>query len=127
VVPGDKIPGIPAHRGTIVLGYDITPRWSVGTSTVLTSSQYLFGDQTNQNKPLGGYVVTNFNTTYRVTDRVSVFGIVNNILDQRYGTYGTFGPIGDVPWPNVPGGVTNPREASPGTPIAGYGGVKVTF
>jgi outer membrane receptor protein involved in Fe transport len=127
VVPGDKIPGIPAHRGTIVLGYDITPRWSVGTSTELTSSQYLFGDQTNQNKPLGGYVVTNFNTTYRVTDRVSVFGIVNNILDQRYGTYGTFGPIGDVPWPNVPGGVTNPREASPGTPIAGYGGVKVTF
>jgi hypothetical protein len=49
------------------------------------------------------------------------------VFDQRYDTYGSFGPVGDVPWPNVPGGVTDPRTASPGMPVAGYGGVRVAF
>jgi outer membrane receptor protein involved in Fe transport len=127
VQPGDRIPGIPLHRGTAVLEYNITPVWTIGGNAILQSSQYRFGDESNLTKPVGGYVVVNFNTAYKVTNNVTIFGIVNNVFDQRYDTYGGFGPVGDVPWPNVPGGVTNPRTASPGTPIAGYGGVKVSF
>jgi outer membrane receptor protein involved in Fe transport len=127
VRPGDRIPGIPQHRGTVVLGYDVTPAWTVGGNAVLQSSQYRFGDPANLTKPVGGYMVMNFNTSYKITGNVTIFGIVNNIFDQRYDTYGSFGPVGDVPWPNVPGGVTNPRTASPGMPVAGYGGLKVTF
>ena len=127
VVPGDRIPGIPRHRGTAVVEYNITDRWTVGGNAILQSSQYRFGDEANLTKPVGGYVVVNFNTAYKVTDAITVFGIVNNVFDQRYDTYGSFGPVGDVPWPNVPGGVTDPRTASPGMPVAGYGGVRVVF
>ena len=127
VVPGDRLPGIPRHRGTAVLGYDVTDRWTIGGSAVLQSSQYRFGDEANLTKPVGGYVVVNFNTAYKVTDNVTLFGLVNNIFNERYDTYGSFGPVDTVPWPNVPGGVSDPRTASPGTPIAGYGGVKVAF
>jgi outer membrane receptor protein involved in Fe transport len=127
VVPGDRIPGIPRHRGTAVVEYNITDRWTVGGNAILQSSQYRFGDEANLTKPVGGYVVVNFNTAYKVTDAITVFGIVNNVFDQRYDTYGSFGPVGDVPWPNVPGGVTDPRTASPGMPVAGYGGVRVAF
>jgi outer membrane receptor protein involved in Fe transport len=127
VVPGDRIPGIPQHRGTAVLQYNITDRWIVGGNTVLQSAQYRFGDEANLTKPVGGYVTVNLNTSYRITHYITVFGILNNALNQRYDTYGTFGPIADVPWPNVPGGVTDPRTAVPGSPLTGYGGVRVTF
>jgi hypothetical protein len=48
-------------------------------------------------------------------------------LNKRYDASGSFGPIGDVPWPNIRGGVTDPRTASPGMPIAVYWGVRITF
>ncbi len=127
VVPGDRIPGIPRDRVTAVVQYDVTSDWSVGGSAILQSSQYRFGDDSNLTKPVGGYVVVDFNTAYRVTPRITLFGLVNNVFDKRYDTYGGFGPVGDVPWPNVPGGVSDPRTASPGVPIAGYGGVRVAF
>jgi outer membrane receptor protein involved in Fe transport len=127
VQPGDRIPGIPAHRGTAVIEYKITDRWSVGGNAILQSGSYRFGDEANLTKQVGGYVVVNLDTSYRVTDHITVFGLVNNVTDRTYDTYGTFGPVGDIPWPHVPGGVTDPRTASPGSPIAGFGGGKVSF
>jgi len=56
-----------------------------------------------------------------------VASIVNNVLDRRCATDGSFGPIADVPWPNVPGAVTEPRSASPGTPMSLFGGVRLSF
>ena len=49
------------------------------------------------------------NAALRPTDRITLFVVVNNAFDKRYYTYGSFGPVGDVPWPNVPGGVTDPQ------------------
>jgi len=127
VQPGDRIPGIPQHRGTAVLEYNITDNWIIGGNAVLQSAQYRFGDEANLTKPVGGYAIVNFNTAYKVTSYITVFGILNNAFDHRYDTYGTFGPIADVPWPNVPGGVTDSRTAVPGSPLTCYGGVKVSF
>jgi outer membrane receptor protein involved in Fe transport len=127
VMVGDRIPGVPQHRGTAVLEYNITDRWVIGGNTVMQSSAYRFGDEANLTKPVGGYLTVNFNTAYKITNYITVFGLLNNAFNQRYDTYGTFGPIADVPWPNVPGGVTDPRTAVPGSPLTGYGGVKVSF
>ena len=60
--------------------------------------------------------MVDLNAAFRAGDRVTLFAIVNNVFDKRYYTYGSFGPVSDVPWPNIPGGVTDPRTASPGTP-----------
>ena len=127
VAPGNRIPGIPVHRGTVVVEYKLTDRWSVGGNAVLTSDQERFGDEANLGKPVGGYVVLGFDTSYRISDHITVFGLIQNLTDRRYDTYGTYGPVDAVPFPNVPGGVTDPRTASPGAPIAGYGGVKLSF
>jgi iron complex outermembrane receptor protein len=127
VLPGDRIPGIPRHRGNFVVDYDVTARLSVGGSAVVQSNVYRFGDEANLTQPLGGYGVVDLNAAFRPTDRVTLFAIVNNVFDKRFYTYGSFGPVSDVPWPNVPGGVTDTRTASPGTPITGYGGVRVAF
>ncbi len=127
VLPGDRIPGIPKHRGNAVVDYTLTSHFSVGASAVVQSNAYRFGDEANLTAPLGGYTVVDLNAAYRPNEAVTFFAVLNNAFDKRYYTYGSFGPVGDVPWPNVPGGVTDPRTASPGTPIVFYGGVRVAF
>jgi iron complex outermembrane receptor protein len=127
VLPGDRLPGIPRHRVTLVLDYSVTERFSVGASAATQSDTYRFGDEANLTQPLGGYTVVDLNAAFRVGNRVTLFALVNNALDKRYYTYGAFGPVGDVPWPNIPGGVSDARTASPGTPITVYGGARLTF
>jgi iron complex outermembrane receptor protein len=127
VNPGDRIPGIPRHRANLVVDYSLTTAWSVGAEAVVQSSVFRFGDESNATAPVGGYAVLNLNAAYQPIDHVALFVVVNNALNKRYDTYGTFGPIGDVPWPNIAGGVNDPRTASPGTPITAYGGVRLSF
>ena len=127
VEPGNHIPGIPAHRIDLTVDYELTHAWTIGASVIAQSRVWRFGDEANQTKPVGGYAVLNLNTSFRLTRRITLFALVNNAFNTRYDTYGSFGPVGDVPWPNVPGGVTDPRTASPGTPITGYGGVRINF
>jgi iron complex outermembrane recepter protein len=127
VVPGDRIPGIPRHRGNLVADYSLTDRWTFGAEAIVQSSAYRFGAQANLTAPVGGYMVVDLNVAYQPVEHVTVFAVVNNVFDKRYNTYGALGPVGDVPWPNIPGGVTDPRTASPGMPIAAYGGVRLSF
>lgn len=127
VMPGNKIPGIPPNRLNFTVDYDVTDRWTVGASGVLASGQYLFGDEANQNPKIPGYFVLNLNTSYRITDHIRAFAIVENALDQKYATYGTFAQVDGVPFPEVPGGVTNTRVESPAAPIGAYGGIRFTF
>jgi outer membrane receptor protein involved in Fe transport len=127
VSPGDRIPGVARHRANIVVDYVLTTQWSVGVEGIVQSNVYRFGDESNATAPVGGYAVVDLNAAYRPINNLTIFVVVNNALNKRYDTYGTFGPIGDVPWPNIPGGVTDPRTASPGTPIVAYGGVRLSF
>jgi outer membrane receptor protein involved in Fe transport len=127
VVSGDRIPGIPKHRANLIVDYTLNERWTFGAEAVVQSDAYRFGDESNLTAPVGGYAVVDLNVAYRPVDRITLFLVANNVFNRRYDTYGSFGPVGDVPWPNVPGGVTDPRTASPGTPLAAYGGVRVNF
>jgi outer membrane receptor protein involved in Fe transport len=127
VQPGDRIPGIPLHRGNLVVDYTVRRHLSVGGSVVAQSNAYRFGDEANLTAPLGGYTIVDLNAALRPNDHLTLFAVVNNVFDKRYYTYGAFGPVGDVPWPNIPGGVSDPRTASPGTPITVYGGLRVSF
>jgi len=99
----------------------------VGGSAVAQSNVYRFGDEANLTQPLSGYTVVDLNAAYRPSNRITLFAIVNNVFDRRYDTYGSFGPVSDVPWPNIPKGVTDSRTASPGMPVTLYGGLRLTF
>lgn len=124
--PGNQIPGIPAHRLKFGLQYEITPAWTVGTTGIFSSGQVLQGDASNLNPKTGGYFVLNANTSYRLTPSVELFGLVQNLTDTKYATYGGFSPVTLAPIVQAPGS-NNTRSLSPGAPIAGYGGVRVIF
>ena len=119
---GDSIPGVPRHRANLAVDYDITNRWTVGASMVANTSQFLYGDDANQTKRLGGFAVLNLNSSYRITDNIQAFVLVDNVTDAKYATYGTFVPVNLIS-PSY----TNTRVSSPGAPVAGYGGLRVTF
>jgi outer membrane receptor protein involved in Fe transport len=126
IMRGDQLPGVPRHRLKLGFGYDVTEAWTVGATAVVSSGQYLFGDEANLTPQTGGYVVLNINTKYRFTPNVEIFGLVRNALNAKYETFGTFSDTGSVPIAQVPG-ASNTRSLSPAPPIAGYGGVRVTF
>jgi outer membrane receptor protein involved in Fe transport len=126
VNPGNRLPGVPAHLLKFGVGYKVTPQWAVGVNGNAASGQYLFGDEANLQQKLPGYIVFNLNTSYQVSDHVQIFGIVENITDRKYYSYGTFSPTTSIYLAQAPG-ATNPRSYSPAAPVGGFAGVRVTF
>ena len=123
---GDRLPGVPANQIKFGANYKVTDKWTVGAVGIYQSSQYLFGDPSNLTPPLPGFVTINLNTQYQVTKNIQLFGLIENVNDARYYTYGTFSPVSSVFLAQAPN-ATNPRSYSPAAPIGGYGGVRVTF
>ena len=126
VRPGNVIPGVPTQRLKFGVQYQVTPEWTVGTTGIASSGRYLQGDAANLTAKTGAYVVLNLNTAYQVTQNIQVFGLVQNVTDAKYATFGGFSPVGLVPIVQAPG-ATNTRSLVPGAPVAGFGGVRMTF
>lgn len=126
VQPGDRLPEVPTHLVKLGVQYRLTRKWIIGLTGVAASSQYLVGDENNSQKPLPGYFVLNFNTSYQVTSNIQLYGSVQNILNQTYYIYGTFSPTSSITFLQAPG-TSNPRSYNIGAPIAGFAGVRVTF
>ena len=126
VRPGNRLPGVPANQLKFGAYYKVTDKWTVGAAGVYQSGQYLFGDPANLTPRLPGFVTLNLNTQYQVMPGVQLFGLIENVNDARYYTYGTFSPTSAVLLAQAPG-ATNPRSYSPAAPIGGFGGVRVRF
>jgi len=132
VSPGDRIPGIPQHRFKVGVDYWITPKWKFGGDLVAASNQVFFGDEGNDAKTLDGYATVDLHTSYDVTDRIQVYGLVDNVFDSRHGLFGNFfnrelannaGEAGGLPDDFF----TDARTITPAAPITAYSGVKVRF
>ncbi len=126
VQPGNRLPGIPKNRVKLDTDYAMTDQWSVGGNLIFETTQFYFGDSSNQNPPLPGYFIVNLRSSYHVTDNVEIFGLVENLFDRKYSTFGIFGDVTKTPLPGVPN-ASDPRFISVGAPLAAYGGVRVRF
>ncbi len=126
VKPGDRLPGVPLHRLKVSADYALSGNWAIGGNLLFASDQYYFNDQSNQNRPLPGYVVVNVHASYKVNPQVELFALVQNLFDNNYATYGIFNNPTATPLPGVPN-PTNPRFVSVAPPLAAYGGVRVKF
>ena len=59
---------------------------------------------------------------------VQVFGVVTNLFDRKFATYGTFFDTAAVPnFANGGAPFTDPRSLSPARPRAFYAGLKAVF
>jgi iron complex outermembrane recepter protein len=123
VVPGDHLTGIPDFRYKLGAEYQVSKPWKIGADLNVIGSQWLVGDESNQNPKLPAYWVVNLHSSYKLTDNVEVFGLVRNLFDQHYYTYGTFFDVTTTPYLNL----TDPRTFLPGMPFAAYIGVRGTL
>ena len=126
VQSGNRLPGIPTHLLKLGVQYKATEAWTIGATGVAASSQFLFGDEANLNKPLPGYFVLGFNTSYQITPNIQLFGTIQNVLNERYYIYGTFSPTSSITFLGAPG-TSNPRSYNIAAPVSGFAGVRVTF
>jgi iron complex outermembrane recepter protein len=120
VAPGNHIPAIPDHRFKAGADYRISDVWKLGADINVVGSQYLVGDQANQNPKVPAYSVVNLHSSYQVTKNIEVFGLVRNLFNQRYYTYGTLFRTDSFPYLNL----TDPRTFTPGGPLAVYAGIR---
>jgi iron complex outermembrane receptor protein len=133
ITPGDRLPLIPLHRLKLGADYRLSRDWSLGGSLVLVSSSFYRGDESNQNPQLPGHHTLSLRTSYQVTESFEIFANVQNLLDERYSTFGLYSDPTGVGAPGVPPdapsngpGVDN-RFQSPGMPRAFFGGVRISF
>jgi iron complex outermembrane recepter protein len=123
VVPGDHLTGIPDFRFKLGGEYQITDPWKFGADLNVIGSQWLVGDEANQNPKLPAYWVVNLHSSYKISDNVEVFGLVRNLFNQHYAVAGTFFDVTSYPYLNL----TDPRTFTPGIPFAAYLGVRGTL
>jgi iron complex outermembrane receptor protein len=123
VVPGDHIPAVPNYRFKAGAEHKITAAWTLGADINAIGSQYLVGDQSNQNPKVPAYWVVNLHSSYQVRKNVEVFGLVRNLFNRHYYAFGTFFHTDSFPYLNL----TDPRTFVPGMPLAAYAGVRARF
>jgi len=123
VVPGDHLAGIPNYRFKLGGEYQITTPWKVGADLNVIGSQWLVGDEANQNPKVPAYWVVNVNSSYKITQNLELFGLVRNLFNKHYFVSGTFFETDSFPYL----GLTDPRTFLPGMPLAAYVGVRGTL
>lgn len=121
---GDQVPLVPNHQFKTGFDLYITPQWKVGLNVAAFSSSYYRGDESNLNRKLPPYYVMNFNTSYQVTKNLEVFGLITNLTNNRYATFGTFAEPGAIAG-NLR--ITDPRTTTLAQPLSIYGGIKYAF
>ena len=124
VHPGNRIPLTPRNRLTLGLDYSPIRKWKIGGDLRYTSSQFLSGDESNQEPPLPGFTVVNFHSSYAFTNALQLFAGVDNAFDKTYSTFATFTNPGGLP-PNF--NLTNPRTYSPSPPRTYFAGIRLSF
>ncbi|MBB5045710.1 iron complex outermembrane receptor protein [Rhodopseudomonas rhenobacensis] len=125
VVSGNRIPGIPQHQFKAGFDYLVTPQWKIGADVVAVGQQHFVGDDANQNDKLPGYAVVNLHTSYQLTSNITVFGVINNLFDNKYALYGTYFEPSGTAKAGLPITLSDQRTEVPGAPFTIYGGIRV--
>jgi len=88
---GSELPLVPRHRINAGVDAHVTDWLTVSLSGAYVGRQWLRGDEANETRRLGDYVVLNAGATAR-WKALTAFVAVHNLLDTEYETFGTFAP-----------------------------------
>lgn len=123
VKPGDRVPLVPRSLLKAGVRYGLTPKLDLGADVLVSSGQYLRGDEANLTPPLDGYGVIDLHAVYRPGRVVEVFANIDNLLDARYATFGVFGDATEV----LGAAFGDRRYVSPGSPRGVWVGARFSF
>lgn len=121
---GDRLPSTPEHNMKIGTNYAFTDKFSLGATASYFSSQYLRGDEANDDEKLSGYGVVNLHSRYKLNKNVEFFAKVDNLFDKEYSSFGLYGEPDEAPGLDS---LTDERFVGAGAPRAGWIGIKVSM
>jgi iron complex outermembrane recepter protein len=120
VRPGDSFALAPRHRVNVGVVYRPW-RWATLSGDVgYVGSEFLRGDEVNRQAPLPGYTFVNAGAAARWRG-FEAFLRVNNVLDDRHETFGTYARN-----PRLSGSPVE-RFLTPAAPINATAGLRATF
>jgi len=125
ITNGTPIAGIPPHTLKVGVDFNATDKWTIGCDMVAASSQTIFGNENGALPQVPGYVAFGAHTSYQVSTQFQVFGLIQNIFNRHYETYGGLYDVGALP--NAAPNLTDPRSLGPAAPFAVYAGLKYTM
>ena len=121
VVSGNVIPGIPRESLKLRGAYEFSPEVMAGVNLLAVSGQYAHGDEGNQMARVPGYATVNLDLHYQINDQLLLTGIVSNLFNKRYVTYGV---VSQNVYTN---GNTDQMFLTPAPPVAAWVGLTYTF
>lgn len=71
----------PKHYGSAYVRYSLTPGWDAGLKAIVRDDQLASFPSGYE---MDGYTKLDFTTAFRVSDRVTVYGRVDNLTDKEY-------------------------------------------
>lgn len=117
---GNDFPLIPRHRLNAGIDYRLLPWLTLSLSGVYVGEQRFRGDEENVAEMLKAYTVVN--TALKANfKQLDAFVWINNVLNNRYETFGTFAPN-----PKLPGAPVE-RFLTPAPPIHVIAGLSYRF
>ncbi len=95
---GSEVPLVPKHKLRVAMEYRPSDPVRVVVGATYTDNVYVGSDFSNTASELNDYVLVDLSVRYALSDDVSVFVTVNNVLDKEYVST-AFGP--DALYPGV--------------------------
>ena len=126
VSPGDRIPLIPRHSAQFNAEWRFIESMAADVLVIASSSRVYRGDEANDNGRMASFVRVDVGLTADITPNAMLFARVENVLDQDYETFGTYGDTGELFLEEAPL-ASDPRFLTPGAPRAVYVGGRLTF
>lgn len=123
VLPGNRLPMTPTHRFKAGVDVEVTEALKINADVVAVGSQFYAGDAANLNAPLTAYATVNAGASYRFDKTFEMFARVENLLDRRYATFGTYFDTNQIGF----AGFSDPRTISPARPRTILIGTRATF
>ena len=120
VQKGNDLPLIPRHRLNVSVDYRVAPWLTLWVSGAFVGSQWFRGDEENVEPKLSSYFLMSAGVRARYR-ALSAFLTINNLLNNKYETFGTFAPNAKAP------GVPIEPFLTPAPPINVVGGVSYRF
>ena len=125
ITNGTPIAGIPKNTVKAGVDYSMTDKWKVGADMVAASGRVIFGNENGALPQLPGYAVFGGHTSYQVGKQLQIYGLIQNIFDQRYYTSAVCSTSLRCPTPAR--SLQIPRTFGPAKPFAIYAGLRYTM
>jgi len=96
VTAGDTVPGQPQHQLKLHIDWQVNQALNIGSELLYSSDSYYRGDEANENKKIPSYALVNLYLSYQVNKQLTLSAKVDNLFDNEFETFGTYGEADEV-------------------------------